>query len=70
MNIKNIHEAIKSGKWDYEPEEIEDSGFDHTVAMPGTDEKLKILAARAQAGLPLWNNNDRTEYDEPDVSES
>lgn len=67
MEIKNIHEAIKSGKWDYEPEQVSDSTFDSTPAMPGTDEKLEVLAARAKAGLPLWNTNDRTEYDERDL---
>ena len=64
MHIKNIHEAIKSGKWDYEPEQVEDSSFDATGAMPGTDAKLEVLAARAKAGLPLWNQNDRTDYDD------
>jgi hypothetical protein len=34
--------------------------------MPGTNEKLSVLAARVEAGLPLWNHNDRTEYDDDD----
>ena len=69
MHIDNIHDAIRLGKWDYEPEDVDDSTFDPTSAMPGTDEKLEILAARARAGLPLWNSNDRTDYDESDPSE-
>ena len=69
MHINNIHEAIRSGKWDYEPDDVDDSHFDSTSAMPGTDEKLEILAARARKGLPLWNSNDRTDYDESQVDE-
>ena len=64
MHIDNIHDAIRLGKWDFEPEDVEDSSFDPTSAMPGSEEKLNILAARARAGLPLWNSNDRTDYDE------
>jgi hypothetical protein len=32
--------------------------------MPGTDEKLEVLAARIRAGLPLWHRGDRTDYDD------
>jgi hypothetical protein len=61
---KSILVAIKEGEWDYEPGEVDDGQFDATKAMPGTSEKLSVLAARVQAGLPLWNRQDRTEYDE------
>lgn len=70
MHFNNILEAIRSGKWDFEPDDVDDSTFDPTSAMPGTDEKLEILAARARAGLPLWNSNDRTDYDEGDADGS
>jgi hypothetical protein len=66
VQIKNILDAIKLGEWDFEPQVVEDSTFDPTGAMPGTDEKLSVLAARVEAGLPLWNRNDRTEYDDDD----
>ena len=66
FNRKSVLEAIKEGVWDYEPEEVDDSGFDATKAMPGTDEKLSVLAERIKAGLPLWHVSDRTEYDEVD----
>lgn len=29
-----------------------------TAAKPGSEEKVKILAARYAAGLPLWHNED------------
>ncbi len=33
-------------------------------AMPGSQEKLSILADRARRGLPLWHEEDRRSYDE------
>ena len=64
MQIMNVLDAIKLGEWDFEPVEVEDCNFDPTGAMPGTNEKLTVLAARVAAGLPLWNRDDRTEYDD------
>jgi hypothetical protein len=61
---KSVLEAIKLGIWDYEPESVEERRFAATRAMPGTDEKLEVLAARIRAGLPLWHNNDRRDYDD------
>lgn len=66
MQIKNVLDAIKLGEWNFEPSAMEDSQFDPTGAMPGTIEKLSVLAQRVEAGLPLWNGNDRTEYDDDD----
>jgi hypothetical protein len=61
---KSVLEAIKAGIWDYEPETTEVRRFPATRAMPGTDEKLEVLAERIRAGLPLWHDNDRRDYDE------
>lgn len=61
---KSVLEAIKEGYWDYEPEVVEERRFNSTRAMPGTDAKLEVLAARVQAGLPLWHGEDRMDYDE------
>jgi hypothetical protein len=61
---KSVLEAIKLGIWDYEPEATEERRHPATRAMPGTDEKLEVLAARIRAGLPLWHHNDRRDYDE------
>jgi hypothetical protein len=61
---KSVLEAIKAGIWDYEPEAAEVRRFPATHAMPGTDEKLEVLAERIRAGLPLWHDNDRRDYDE------
>lgn len=61
----SVIEAIRQGIWDFEPSEQDTNGFRATAAMPGTDEKLEILAARVQQGLPLWHNKDRDSYDAP-----
>jgi hypothetical protein len=52
------------GLWDFEPDDVDHEQFDSTTAMPGTGEKLQVLARRIQEGLPLWHAHDRTDYDE------
>ena len=63
---KSVLEAIKLGVWDYEPERVQEGSFRATRAMPGSDEKLEVLASRVAAGLPLWHGADRTDYDDAD----
>ena len=58
----SILEAIKLGQWDYEPEVSTVKDFSATLAMPGSDEKLNILAERLTRGLPLWHPSDRLHY--------
>ena len=60
----SILDAIKEGKWDYEPEFVAREQYDATRAMPGTHAKLDIMAERAALGLPLWHPSDRLDYDE------
>ena len=62
---KSVLEAIKMGIWDFEPPEIEFSKFAAADAMPGTSEKLLILAERAKRGLPLWHTYDRDDVESP-----
>jgi hypothetical protein len=62
---KSVLEAIKLGLWDFEPPEVEFEDFDASDAMPGTKEKLKMLAQRAQNGLPLWHIDDRDDVEDP-----
>ncbi len=62
---KSVLEAIKMGIWDFEPPEIEFSRFQASDAMPGTSEKLMVLAERAKRGLPLWHVKDRDDVDSP-----
>ena len=62
---KSVLEAIKMGLWDYEPPEVEFSQFDASDAMPGTKEKLRVLAQRVEKGLPLWHAEDRDDMESP-----
>jgi len=62
---KSVLEAIKMGIWDFEPAEVEYSRFPPADAMPGTREKLDVLAERARRGLPLWHMNDRNDVESP-----
>ncbi|MFV1964016.1 MAG: hypothetical protein ACC628_01240 [Pirellulaceae bacterium] len=64
---QSVLEAIKAGIWDFEPDNMESGKFDSTEALPGTDEKLAILARRIQSGLPLWHPRDRRTYDDRDL---
>lgn len=66
---KSVLEAIRSGDWDYEPAPVDQRRYTPTRAMPGTTEKLSVMAARLQAGLPLWHGKDRTSYDEKHLDE-
>lgn len=60
----SVIEAIKLGVWDYEPEGEVCETFDATKALPGTEEKLDVLAARIEQGLPLWHPSDRRTFDD------
>ena len=66
--LKNVLDAIRDGDWFFEPTELEPGGFQATAAIPGTEEKLAVLADRVRAGLPLWHQADRLDYDEPGAS--
>lgn len=60
----SVLDAIRNGQWDYEPTDVSEEKYDCTAAMPGTEEKISILAYRAQRGLPLWHSHDRRSYDD------
>ena len=62
----SVLEAIKMGIWDFEPEEQDASTYRATRALPGTSEKLEVMAQRVRQGLPLWHPNDRRTFDEAD----
>ena len=62
----SVLEAIKQGQWDFEPRDVDQRQFDSTVALPGSDEKLAIMAERLSRGLPLWHPRDRRCWDDSD----
>jgi hypothetical protein len=59
-------DAIRNGIWDYEPQAQPKHDLTATKAMPGTEQKLAVLAERLAQGLPLWHDEDRRTYDETD----
>ena len=63
---KSVLDAIREGNWNFEPEAVDKQSFDATHAIPGTNEKLRVLAERVRAGLPLWHEQDRADYEDPD----
>jgi hypothetical protein len=67
---RSVLEAIKQGDWNFEPTAeglvTPASVPKATNAMPGTDEKLGVLAERLQRGLPLWHPADRRSYNDAD----
>ena len=64
----SVLEAIRRGYWDFEPENVAETHFESTEAMPGTNDKLAVLAKRVQQGLPLWHSCDRTDFEETERS--
>jgi hypothetical protein len=61
---QSVLDAIKSGNWNFEPQEfMAVNNFNSTSALPGTDQKLEVLAERIRNGLPLWHPEDRLTYD-------
>ena len=61
---ESVLDAIKQGIWDYEPDAVDKGCFESTHALPGTNQKLAILADRLEQGLPLWHEADRRTYDD------
>jgi hypothetical protein len=61
--LGSVLEAVKAGIWDFEPAGRSDGEFDATDAMPGSSEKLEVMARRAASGLPLWHPSDRQDRD-------
>ncbi len=61
----SVLDAIRLGIWDYEPERSDaNDEYVSTKALPGTDEKLTVLAQRVLDGRPLWHPDDRRTFDD------
>lgn len=61
---QSVLEAIRLGIWDFEPGSGPMVRIRPTGAMPGSNEKLEVLAERLRMGLPLWHPADRMSYDD------
>jgi hypothetical protein len=60
--MRNVFEAILEcgHDEDFSPAEADD--FVATDAPAGSRAKIDILAKRVMLGMPLWHNNDRSDY--------
>ena len=63
--LRSVLEAIKLGLWDFEPQEADPTEYEAADAMPGTKEKLLVMADRVRRGLPIWHKADREDFDAP-----
>jgi len=61
---RSVIDAIRQGDWNFEPGKDEPVNVKATTALPGTMEKLDILAERLSKGLPLWHPRDRLTYED------
>lgn len=61
---RSVLDAIRQGIWNYEPTDKDQEDIRPTAALPGSREKLDILADRLSRGLPLWHPSDRLTYDD------
>ncbi|MBX3415283.1 MAG: hypothetical protein KF708_21540 [Pirellulales bacterium] len=61
----SVLDAIKEGVWDFEPEMVEDTQYAPTQAIPGSVQKVMVLAERLERGLPLWHPADRIHHADP-----
>ena len=61
---RSILDAIKQGDWSFEPNGQGPVQLKGTGALPGTTEKLDVLAERLRQGLPLWHPSDRLTYED------
>jgi len=61
---RSVLEAIRCGDYFFEPLAQPAEELKATAALPGSREKLEVLADRARKGLPLWHPEDRRCYDE------
>jgi hypothetical protein len=66
---RSVLEAIKQGDWNFEPNGQQVVNLKATAAMPGSTEKLDVLAERLRQGLPLWHPSDRLSYEDIEKQE-
>ncbi len=62
---RSVLEAIRDGELNFEPETQSSEQAIETLAIPGTHEKLEVLADRVKQGVPLWHPRDRVDYETP-----
>lgn len=61
---RSVLDAIRQGDWNFEPPVAQPVTLQATTALPGSAEKLDVLAERLRLGLPLWHERDRRAFDD------
>ena len=59
---RNVFQAISKFGHDEDFAPLETDEFGSTEAPAGSRQKLDVLAERVAQGLPLWHEQDRTDY--------
>jgi hypothetical protein len=61
---RSVIDAIKQGDLTFEPARGAAANSQATIALPGTSEKIDVLARRLAEGEPLFHPRDRVTYDQ------
>ncbi len=62
---QTVLDAIRLKRWNFEPHDIAREDYEACGSMPGTPDKISILAERVRRGLPLWHPADRQDCEAP-----
>jgi len=60
--MRNVFEAILECGHDEDFAPVESDDFRATDAPAGSTEKLDVMAERIRMGVPLWHDDDRSDY--------
>jgi hypothetical protein len=60
--MRNVFDAILECGHDEDFIPVENDEFEGTDAPAGSRAKIDILAERVMRGLPLWHDEDRSDY--------
>jgi len=60
--MRNVFEAILECGHDEDFAPVETDDFVPTDAPAGSKDKIEVLAQRVMLGLPLWHDEDRSDY--------
>ena len=67
----SILEAVKMGLWDFLPHTVDDRELEASDGVPGTREKLDILAEHLRRDRrPIWPVDDCLDEDCPDQNDA
>lgn len=60
--VRNVFEAILKYGHDEDFSPVETNEFVKTSAPAGSQAKIEILRNRVEQGVPLWHEEDRSDY--------